>query len=130
MLTLEDIIANISDQDKGREFELVDPVDGKPTGIKFRVAGPDSETQRRSRLALTDELAEMADDRGRVTAEQRERARINSLARCVLGWTIEEYGKPIPFNHKNVVRVLMAGTWIQQQVDAFASDRAAFREVA
>lgn len=130
MLTLEDIIANIADQDKGKEFELVDPVDGKPTGIKFRVAGPDSETQHRARLALTDELAEMADDRGRVTAEQRERARINSLARCVLGWTIEENGKPIPFIHKNVVRVLMAGTWIQQQVDAFASDRAAFREVA
>lgn len=129
-MTLEDIIANIADQDKGKEFELVDPVDGKPTGIKFRVAGPDSETQHRARLALTDELAEMADDRGRVTAEQRERARINSLARCVLGWTIEENGKPIPFNQKNVVRVLMAGTWIQQQVDAFASDRAAFREVA
>ncbi len=129
-MTLEDIIANIADQDKGKEFELVDPVDGKPTGIRFRVAGPDSETQHRARLALTDELAEMADDRGRVTAEQRERARINSLARCVLGWTIEENGKPIPFNHKNVVRVLMAGTWIQQQVDAFASDRAAFREVA
>lgn len=129
-MTLEDIIANIADQDKGKEFELVDPVDGKPTGIKFRVAGPDSETQHRARLALTDELAEMADDRGRVTAEQRERARINSIARCVLGWTIEENGKPIPFKHKNVVRVLMAGTWIQQQVDALASDRAAFREVA
>lgn len=126
-MTLEDIIANIADQDKGKEFELVDPVDGKPTGIKFRVAGPDSETQHRARLALTDELAEMADDTGRVTAAQRERARINSLARCVLGWSIEENGKPIPFNHKNVVRVLMAGTWIQQQVDAFASDRAAFR---
>lgn len=126
-MQLDDVLSNIADQDKGRWFELADPVTGDPTGIKFKLAGPDSETQHRARLKLTDELAEIADDKGHVTAEQRERARINSLARCVLDWQIEEGGEALPFTHKNVVRVLSAGVWIQQQVDAFASDRAAFR---
>lgn len=125
-MTLEEIFANVADQDRGKEFEIVDPVEGRPTGIKFRIAGPDSDTQRRARIALMDELAEMADAEGRVSAENREKARLNCLARCVLGWEIEEDGKPVPFSQKNVLRVLRV-RWIAEQVDAFAGDRAAFR---
>lgn len=125
-MQLDEILANVADQDRGKEFEILDPVEGKPTGIWFRVAGPDSATQHRARLALSDELAEIADADGRVTAEQREKARLNCLARCVLGWTINEDGKPVSFTHQNVVRVLRVN-WLQAQVDGFASDRAAFR---
>jgi len=125
-MDLSDILGNIADQDRGKEIELADPVTGKPTGIKFRVAGPDSDVQRRARLALADELSEMAGPDGRVTAEQREKARLNTLARRVLGWEIEEDGQPLPFSQKACVRVLSAGTWIQQQVDAFAADRRHF----
>lgn len=128
-MQLDEILANVADQDKGRELEILDPVEGKLTGIKFRVAGPDSETQHRARIALADELADMADADGRVSAEHREKARLNCLARCVLGWTIKEDGKPVPFSHANVVRVLRV-QWVQQQVDAFASDRACFRPEA
>lgn len=125
-MDLNDIFANVADQDKGREFQLVDPVTGQPTGITFRIAGPDSETQNRARLALADELTEMADGQGRVTAEQREKARLNCLARCVLGWDIEEDGEPVPFSQKNLLRLLKVH-WVQAQVDAFASDRSIFR---
>ena len=124
---LNDIINDAQGQDTGRDFGLVDPVDGKPIGITLRIAGPDSATQARARLQLMDDLAEMADETGRVNAAQREKARINSLARCVLGWNVQEDGEPVPFNHANVVRFLRAATWVQAQVDAFASDRAAFR---
>lgn len=126
-MDLTDILSNIEDQDRGREFELVDPVSGKPIGIKFRVAGPDSATQRRARLRLVDDLAELADLDGSISAAAREKARINSLARCVLGWEITEDGQPVLFSHSAVVRVLTAAPWVQAQVDAFASDRAAFR---
>jgi hypothetical protein len=126
-MDLNDILGNIADQDRGREIELADPVTGAPTGIKFRVAGPDSDVQRRARLALADELAEMAGADGRVTAEQREKASVNMLARCVLGWEIEEDGKPIPFSQKACIRVLSAGIWIRAQVDAFAGDRRPFK---
>ena len=64
---------------------------------------------------------------GRIEAEAREAARISCLAKCVLLMEIEEDGKPVPMSHRNVVRVLRAGTWIQSQVDAFAGDRARFK---
>lgn len=127
MRDLADILHNAEDQERGREFELVDPFTGDPTGIKLRIAGPDSATQRKAQLALADELAELADEDGRVSAESRQKARLNSLARCVLGWEICEGGDPVPFSHSNVLRLLKAAAWVQAQVDVFAGDRRAFR---
>lgn len=128
-MQLEDILNNVADQDRGKEFELLDPVDGKATGIRLWIVGPDSETAHRARLALSDELAEMADAEGKVTAEQREKARLNCLARHVLRWDISEDGKPVPFSTANLLRLLRVH-WVQQQIDAFAADRAAHRSAA
>lgn len=125
-MELNDILGNVADQDRGKEFELADPVTGKPTGIKLWIVGPDSETAHRARIALSDELAEMADADGRVSAEQRDKARLNSLARYVLRWEITEDGQPVAFNTKNLLRLLRVH-WVQAQVDSFASDRAAHR---
>lgn len=125
-MDLSEIISNAEDQDRGRELEIADPVTGQPVGIKFRLAGPDSATQHRAQLKLFDELAEMAGPDGRVNAENREKARISCLARCVLGWDISEDGQPIPCTHANVVRVLLASRWLQAQVDSFAADRRPF----
>lgn len=126
-MQLNDILADAQDQDRGRDFDLLDPVTGKPTGITLRIAGPDSATQARARLQMVDDLADMADADGRVSAVDREKARLYTLARCVLGWDVKEDGQPVPFNHANVLRVLRSALWVQQQVDGFASDRAAFR---
>jgi hypothetical protein len=127
-MDLKAILANVEDQDRGAWLDLRHPVSGAETGIRFRIAGPDSATQARARLKLVDDLAEQAMDDGRVPAEDREAARLNSLARCVLGWEITEDGQPVPFNHANVVRVLKAAPWVQAQVDAFAADRRAFMQ--
>lgn len=129
-MQLNDILADSQDQDRGREFELVDPVTGKPTGIRLRIAGPDSATQNRARLRLSDDLAALADPNGQVSAELREKLRLKCLAACVLGWDIEEDGQPVPFNQGNVIRLLAAAAWVQAQVDDFASNRAAFRGAA
>lgn len=125
-MQLNDILSNAEDQEKGRWFELADPVTGRGTGIRLRIAGPDSATQAKARLAMVDELAAAAGDDGRVGAEARERVRLNSLARCVLGWECSEDGQPVPFTHANVLRLLRAAQWVQLQVDALAGDRAAF----
>lgn len=124
-MQLNDIIAMSEDQEKGAWFDLVDPVEGKATGIRLRIAGPDSETQRKARLKLADELVEAADLDGRVSAENREKARRDNLARCVLGWECEEDGKPVPFTTANVLRLIRAATWVEAQIDGFAADRAA-----
>mgnify|MGYP007095983366 FL=1 len=126
MMDLSDILNNIADQDRGREFELADPVTGRSTSIKLWIVGPDSETAHRARLALVDELADMADHEGRVSAEQRNKARLHCLAAHVLRWEIEEDGRPVPFNTANLHRLLRI-QWIEQQVDAFAGDRRNFR---
>lgn len=127
-MNLNDILNAAEDHERGRWFDLRDPVTGDVTGIRLRLAGPDSATQARARLRMVDELADAADDEGRVSAEAREKVRVNSLARCVLAWEIEEDGTPLPFSHKDVVRLLRAAPWVHAQVDAFAGDRAAFRE--
>lgn len=127
-MQMDEIAAFSTDQDNGRWFELHDPVDGTPTGIKIKIAGPDSATQRRAELAMVDELAELAREDGAVSAEHRERARLNCLARCVLGWELEEEGEAVPFTHANVVRLLTMARWVRDQVDSFAGSRAAYRE--
>ena len=125
-MDLSEILANVADQDRGKEFQLHDPVDGKPTGIRLWVVGPDSDTANKARIALYDELAEMADADGRVSSENKEKARLNALAKHVLRWDITEEGQPVTFSQKNLLRLLRV-PWVQAQVDAFAADRAAHR---
>lgn len=126
-MQLSDIEADAQDQDRGRDFELRDPVTGEGTGMVLRIAGPDSATQARARLQMADDLAGAADDEGRVSAANREKARLNCLARCVVSWDVREQDAPLPFTHANVLRLLKAATWVQAQVDAFAGDRRIFR---
>jgi hypothetical protein len=125
-MRMSEILNNATDQDRGRLLELVDPFEGKPTGLKLWLVGPDSATARRAQIDLADELAEVADADGRVTAEQREKARLNCLARHVQRWEVEEDGKPVPFNTANLLTLLRV-QWVQAQVDAFAADRRNFK---
>lgn len=129
-MTLDDILNNVADQDRGSECELLDPVTGAPTGIKLWVVGPDSKTAHDARIAMTDELMERTRSDGTVSGEDRERARLNCLARLVTKWHVDDgHGQSITFNHANVLR-LLAVSWVEAQIDAFASNRAFFREVA
>lgn len=128
-MDLSDILANVADQDRGRECELRDPVTGEPTGIKLWIVGPDSKTAHDARIAMADELMERSRPDGTVSAEDRERARISSLARLVQRWEVSEAGRALPFTHKNVLR-LLAVSWVEAQIDAFAGNRANFHEVA
>lgn len=123
MIELQDIRAHAIDQERGEWFELPDPVTGKGTGIRLRIAGPDSETQRKARLALADALAQVADDEGRVTPEHRETARLESLARCVLDWELGEDGERLQCTFPAVLRFLRAATWVQVAVDNMAGLR-------
>lgn len=125
-MQIDDIIARSADQERGHWFDISDPVTGVNTGIRIKLAGPDSETQNRARLRLAEDLAEVASADGWVSPEARERARITSLARCVLAWEITEDGEPVVFSHASVVRLLKAAHWVQVQVDVYASDRSVY----
>lgn len=125
-MQLNEIEGFSQDQDRGIWLELLHPVTGKPTGLRVLVAGPDSATQGRARLALVDELADMTDFDGRVSGENREKARLRNLARCVLDWEMIEDGAAVKFSFDNVLRLLRAGLWVQAQIDQLAADRRAF----
>jgi len=124
-MQMRDAIGNATDQDKGRALVLVDPFTGEATGMILWLAGPDSDTARRARLGLADELAEAADIDGMVGAESREKARLNALAKIVLRWEVTEDGKPVGFSTRNVLTLLRV-QWVQEQADEFAGDRRNF----
>ncbi|QGA57253.1 hypothetical protein [Brucella sp. 2280] len=129
-MTLDEILDNVADQDRGRECELTDPVTGEPTGIKLLVVGPDSKTAHDARIAMTDELMEMTRHDGTVSGEDRERARLNCLARLIVRWEQPDgMGNFITLSHANILKLLRV-SWVEAQIDAFASNRAHFREVA
>lgn len=126
-MDVADFLANSIDQDRGRTLVIRDPWSGELLGLSFQIAGPDSDVQRKARIAMMDDLADLANPDGTISAANREAARIKCLASCVVGWDVTENGVEIPFEHKHVVRVLRASSAIQQQVDAFAGDRANFK---
>ena len=125
-MDLADALSNAVDQGRGRWFDLLNPWTGEPTEMRVLVAGPDSDVQRRARVAMMDDLSTVADAEGKVSFEKREAARIACLARCVLDWQMIEDGEPLLLSNRSVTRVLRAVPWIEEQVDAFAGNRAAF----
>lgn len=124
-MELNDILSNAADQEAGTWFDLEDPVTLRPSGMRLKIAGPDSEIQHKARLKMADELADVADAYGRVRAGDREAVRLATLARCVLAWEVTEGGESLPCTHANVLRLLKAAHWVQVQVDGFAADRSA-----
>lgn len=129
-MNLSDLSGFAEDQDKGRWLTLLDPIKSQPVGVRLLIAGPDSSIQARARLKAADELVEMADDEGRVSAENRERVRLRNLARVVIAWEATEDGKPVPFSFDAVLRLLKAGRWVEVQVDEFAASHRPYAEGA
>jgi hypothetical protein len=122
----DEILKDAVNQDRGAEFPILDAVTGMPTGIYATIVGPDSETARKAELAFSDELAAVADAEGKVTAEQRQAARINSLARRIVRLEALEDGKRVPIPANYIHRLLLIPA-IHLQIDAYAADRAAHR---
>jgi len=123
-MTIDDIEAFSEDQDRGHWFDLLDPVSEEKTGIRLLIVGPDSDTQRRNRLRLADELDDYRDGDGRISAESREKCRLTNLARCVRDWEVEE---DLAFSFESILRLLRAGQWVQSQVDLYADMRGPYR---
>lgn len=125
-LDLADVIGNVRDQNRGRWFDILDPVTGAQTGIRLQIAGPDSETQRRAQLRLADRLVELAGPNGRVTAEDRCTARVEALAECIIDLAVVENGQEMSHSHRNTVRLLKAARWLEETADRLAGDRSLF----
>ena len=123
MMGPSDILAQAEDQDRGKWFQLMHPVTGAAVGISLLVTGPDSRKTAEVSALLVDDLAEAADELGRVRGAARAEAHRRALARRVLDWKAEEEGKPVPFSYAAMLRLLAVG-WVQSQLDTFCGARA------
>lgn len=126
-MELNDVLSGVEDQDRGRWFPLLHPVTGEATGLRLKVAGPDSRVQARALAIMTDDLAELADATGRVSGEDRAKAHVQLLARIILDWDVKEGGEPLPYTFDRAVRLLSVA-WVKAQADAFAASRRAYFE--
>lgn len=122
MLGPSDILAQAEDQDRGRWFPLLHPVTGAPVGVSLLVTGPDSRKSAEVAALMVDDLAEAADDLGRVRGAARADIHRRALARRVLDWKAEEEGKAVPFSHAALLRLLVVG-WVNSQLDTFCAAR-------
>lgn len=97
---------------------------GKP--VTMTVVGTYSSTYRRAEEALSNQRlkrrSRAALTAGVIRAESR-----SVLAACVLAWDgFMDGGKPLACTKENVVRVLEAAPWIEDQVTAAMEDHAGF----
>lgn len=125
-MELNDLLRLGADQDAGHLFDLVDPVRGDATGIKVRLAGPDSERARKARFDMDREIGRLSARKGGLTPEQRETVAIDFLFALTLGWEIGEGGKALPLTRENFGRLCKAGTWVRGQIDHYAGERAPY----
>jgi hypothetical protein len=130
--------------DKGAEVELVHLKDGAPTGIFFRVLGPDSSVWREqvNERANKRLAAQFKAQRGGSkaqdvpTMEDATADGILLLTRCTIGWrTVTAEGeKPVlilngdelPFNAVNCARIYTDLPAVRDQIDTFIGDIANF----
>lgn len=125
-MDLSDLLNATKSQETGHEFDILDPVEGRPTGLKVTIAGPDSEIMRKARIDMEKEVGRATSSRGTLSPEARERLMTDFLFAVTLDWKIVEGGKPLPFNRENFDRLLSAGTWLRAQLDTFAGDRSPY----
>ncbi len=127
-MDLSELTKLAADQDAGHTFELFNPENGAPVGIKVTVAGPDSERTRKAYFHMQREITRLSARKNGLTPEKREELSADFLFAVTMGWEVKEGGKELPFTKENFARLMKAGAWVRAQIDTFAGDRAPYFE--
>lgn len=113
-------------QEEGIEIKIVHPKTGEEMGITIRVAGPESDRQKKARNRLVNDRLTKNRNR-RVTAAELEQDALKVSAASILGWeNIQVKGKEFEFNLENAETLLRSYPFIREQVDSAINDRALF----
>ncbi|TPK42636.1 MULTISPECIES: hypothetical protein [unclassified Mesorhizobium] len=127
MFDLSTLDAMQERQNEGVEFPIMDAA-RQDTGIRIKVAGPDSDTQRKARDAVMQRMINAGNDVR--TLEDRQRDNIAILAAAVLDWTgIHRKGEPVECNRDEVVSLLTRYPVVRDQIDIYASTRALYMPI-
>lgn len=96
--------------------EILDPVDGTPTGARVTVAGRFSPIARAATFALADKAADIPNPD---SAEAFDGKLLDLLAACTVAWEeLEEDGEPLVCSAAEAKRVYLAYPWVREQVQA------------
>ena len=111
-------------QNQGVEFPIVDAA-RQDTGIRVKVAGRDSDAQRKARDEIMQHLINSGGDHR--TVADRQRNNIDILASAILDWSgVHRNGKPVECTMEEVVSLLTRYPVVRDQVDIYASTRALY----
>lgn len=112
-------------QEDGIDVPIKGP-DGRDLGFSIRIAGPDSQVQKRAVDTLTEERLKR-EDSGPLTADEIRLRQMRGVALSCMGWTpFKLDGKVLPFNEKNAMLLFARHPFIYEQVEARGGRRASF----
>jgi hypothetical protein len=119
-----------SRSDEGAWLEAVDPVSGRPNGVRLKLAGMDSRSYRQAQREASNRRLSLMARRGakyRPRAEELEAEALSLLVAVTLDWEgISENGQPLACTPENVREVYAKVPWLSEQADDFVGDRANF----
>ncbi|MDR2945992.1 MAG: hypothetical protein LBV79_04525 [Candidatus Adiutrix sp.] len=109
-------------------LKILNPKDNSDTGLRFHLAGPDSEIYRRAESAARNKsLARQT--KTKLTAEMVDEQVLEHLLAVTIGWEGLVYnGQPLEFTSDNLRHIYTEPRlrFIREQVEAFVSDRQNF----
>lgn len=112
-------------QDDGIDVHILDPR-GNETDIVIRVAGPDSERQRRARAQVNNERLRSGRNKPLTTAEV-EQMNIRVAVASVISWqNVTENGAPVEFSAEAATDIFKRYPFILEQINDAIGDRAGF----
>lgn len=119
-------------EDKGRDIHILDELrrpmffGDPPKPVTIRVVGTYSNVYRRAVQAMQDRRLKAASSGAALPSE---RAEIELLVECVIGWDGFFHGqKAAECNSENVATVLEKAPWIAAQVERATRDHEGFSE--
>lgn len=115
-------------QEDGIDVPILHPKTGESLGITIKVAGPDSDRQRKARRAVQTERLNMSRNR-RPTVPELEADGLNVTVASIISWDgVIENGQAVELTLANATAILTKYPFIREQLDSAVGDRAGFMQ--
>lgn len=126
MTDLSDFAGLSQAQEEGIDVSILHPKTGESLGITIKVAGPDSERQKKARRAVQTERLNMSRNK-RPTVPELEADGLKVTVASIISWDgVIENGQAVELTPENATAILVKYPFIREQLDSAVGDRAGF----
>ncbi len=113
-------------QEEGIDVSILHPKTGESLGITIKVAGPDSDRQKKARRAVQTERLNMSRNK-RPTVPELEADGLKVTVASIISWDgVIENGQAVVLTAENATSILTKYPFIREQLDSAVGDRAGF----